>query len=52
MMLTALGIDASKLDAYGDGEPFKDASGKVVHNLVEELTSITAATPSMGRFSL
>lgn len=37
MMLTALGIDASKLDAYGDGEPFKDASGKVVHNLVEEL---------------
>ena len=37
MMLTALGIDASKLDAYGDGEPFKDGSGKVVHNLVEEL---------------
>lgn len=37
MMLTALGIDASKLDAYGDGESFKDASGKVVHNLVEEL---------------
>lgn len=37
MMLTALGIDATKLDAYGDGEPFKDGSGKVVHNLVEEL---------------
>ena len=37
MMLTALGIDASKLDAYGDGQPFKDASGNVVHNLVEEL---------------
>lgn len=37
MMLTALGIDASKLDAYGDREPFKDGSGKVVHNLVEEL---------------
>lgn len=37
MMLTALGIDATQLDQYGDGEPFKDASGKVIHNLVEEL---------------
>lgn len=37
MMLTALGINASNLDSYGDGMPFKDSKGKVVTNLVEEL---------------
>lgn len=37
MMLTALGINATNLDAYGDGEPFTDSKGKQVHNLVEEL---------------
>lgn len=37
MMLTALGINASNLDSYGDGMPFKDSKGKTVTNLVEEL---------------
>lgn len=37
MMLTSLGINATNLDAYGDGTEFKDGNGKVVHNLVEEL---------------
>lgn len=37
MMLTALGIDASKLDQYGDGTAFTDKNGNVITNLVEEL---------------
>lgn len=56
MMLTALGIDASKLDDYGDGEPFKDKSGNVVHNLVEELykydKSYTINGPIFGLIAL
>lgn len=39
MMLTALGIDASRLDDYGDGTPFVDGDKKVVTNLVKELYS-------------
>lgn len=39
MMLTALGINASRLDDYGDGTPFKDGDGKTVTNLVKELYS-------------
>lgn len=44
MMLTAMGIDATKLDDYGDGStPFTIADGTEVSNLVERLYNYTGS---------
>lgn len=41
MMLTALGVNATKLDDYSDGKGFEDANGTMIHDLVSYIYNYT-----------
>ena len=41
MMLTALGVNATKLDDYSDGKGFEDANGTMIHDLVSYVYNYT-----------